>query len=125
MKELTEKIADNLTIQTLQLARQFYIKAGEPAERLTIDRVKTLVAGHFDVLLDAHFNDGINRGDTHFEPEKQSILAKFPTMDLNEREALSSDLWALFASGYANGYIMGVKDAEMLVNTLNDERTEP
>ena len=122
--ETKEIIVNNLTIQTLQSARRFYIKSGEPAESLTIDRVKKLVAEHFDLLLDTHFNDSFSRGDIDFEAEKQSLFAKLPPMDLNARENLASDLWGLFGRGFLNGYLMGVKDAETILNTLNDERTE-
>ena len=123
--ETNEIVVNNLSCKTIQGARAYYLKIGEPAERLTTETVKKFLSGHFDGLLNYHLNDTFDRGDIDFEKEKQELLSKLPEMDEKTKETLVSELWALFATGYLNGYVTGVKDAETFLNAINEaERTE-
>ena len=123
--EANEIIVNKLSCKTIQGARSYYLKIGESAERLTPETVKKFLAEHFDSLLNYHFNDTFDRGDIDFEREKQELLSKFPEMDATAKETLVSELWGLFATGYLNGYVTGVKDAETFLTAINEaERTE-
>ena len=123
--ETAEIIANNLSLGTVEKARTYYLKIGERPEHLTPERIRRLLAEHFDAVLNFRFDDTFSRGDIEFETQKQELISKLPAMDLTTRETLINDLWGIFASGYANGYINGIQDAETFINAINEaERTD-
>lgn len=117
-----EAIKNNLSLQTLETAKAYLLTTGETEESITLERAGNILANHFDILLDAHFNDSFGRGDTAFESSKDVILAltKIPENDLKAKEEFFSYIWNLFAGGYLNGYVMGVKDTETLLNEMTN-----
>lgn len=118
--ETAEIIARGLSLETVEAARKYYLKIGEREETLTPERIRKLLVSHFEGLLDYRFNDALTRGEADFETEKRNIIATLPPMDVKERELLASELWGLFAVGFAAGYAAAVKDTEAFLYTLKE-----
>lgn len=125
-KEIIER---NLSYKTLQTAREYLIKAGEPAESLTAERVGGIISNHFDILIDAHLSDGFGRADVPFESGRQYILSLFPDASETVKDDLESAMCNLFLGGFLNGYVVGVHDTETFMNHMdsivNNEAGEP
>lgn len=117
--EAKEIIERNLSYQTLQTAKEYLIKAGEPAESLTAERVGGIISNHFDILIDAHLSDGFGRAAVPFESGRQHILSLFPDASETVKDDLESAMCNLFIGGFLNGYVVGVHDTETFINHMD------
>ena len=117
--EAKEIIERNLSYQTLQTAKEYLIKAGEPAESLTAERVGGIISNHFDILIDAHLSDGFGRAAVPFESGRQHILSLFPDASETVKDDLESAICNLFIGGFLNGYVVGVHDTETFINHMD------
>ena len=115
-----ETIAANISLRTYE---KLFHQMDESKNPLA--RAKTLVAHHFESLLNHRFNH--DKSDIYNQFIKESIIFGVISEQVkteDERENLLSELSSLYCDSFMYGYIAGMKDSESFFEDIKGSTEE-